>query len=161
MARTTVSNAREHSYPPIPVLRDTNTTGEHIQVVRFDVGVGTAESRVSSSNPLPVTVDGSVTASVSGTVTTQDLRGASATLSNVAGSASSVTLLASNANRIRASIVNDSTATLYVKEDSGAASTSSYSHILFQYDEVIVTDYTGQINGIWSSSTGNARVTEL
>lgn len=86
---------------------------------------------------------------------------ATATLSNVAGSASSVTLLALNTNRLGATIVNDSTAQLYVKFGSTASATS-YVYTLFQFDTLEVPfGYTGIITGIWASATGNARVTEF
>lgn len=81
--------------------------------------------------------------------------------SSVAGSATSVTLLASNTNRLGATIANDSTATLYLKLGA-TASTTSYTVKLVQdaYYEVPF-NYTGIIDGIWGSATGNARITEL
>lgn len=84
-----------------------------------------------------------------------------ATLSNVAGSASSVTLLSANTGRLGATIVNDSTANLYVKFGT-TASTTSYTVLLgaSAYYEVPF-QYTGRIDGIWDSATGNARITEL
>lgn len=84
-----------------------------------------------------------------------------ATLANVAGSASSVTLLASNTDRRGATIQNDSTAILYVKFGS-AASTTSYT-IKMAADSYyeIPFGYTGIITGIWSSATGSARITEM
>lgn len=88
-----------------------------------------------------------------------------ATLSNVAGSASSVTLLAANTSRIGAQVTNDSSALLYIKFGT-TASTTSYTVVLagaasapFSYYEV-PAGYTGRIDGIWASATGNARVTE-
>jgi hypothetical protein len=88
------------------------------------------------------------------------------TLSNVSGSASSVTVLAANTARKGATIVNDSTALLYLKFGS-SASTSSYTVVLagaasapFAYYEVPF-GYTGIITGIWASAAGNARVTEV
>ena len=83
-----------------------------------------------------------------------------ATLSNVSGSASSVTLVASNTDRISAKIYNDSSAVLYVKLGATASSTS-YTYKLYQDDFVVVRDYTGVIDGIWGSATGAARVTEI
>lgn len=87
------------------------------------------------------------------------------TLSNVASSATSVTLLAANAARIGAQITNDSSALLYIKYGT-TASTTSYTVVLagaasapFSYFEV-PAGYTGRIDGIWASATGNARVTE-
>lgn len=92
--------------------------------------------------------------------------GSTGTLTNVAGSASSVTVLAANSGRFGATIVNDSSALLYLKFGS-TASTTSYTVVLagaasapFAYYEVPF-GYTGIITGIWASATGNARVTEV
>lgn len=88
---------------------------------------------------------------------------ATATLANVSGSASSVTLLASNSSRLAAVIVNDSTAILYVKHGS-TASTTSYTYQLQAGDQLelpVNPIYTGIITGIWASATGSARTTEL
>ncbi len=89
-----------------------------------------------------------------------------ATITSIASSTNSVTLLASNANRKGATIVNDSSAILYVKLGT-TASTSSYTVALpasgsssFNYYEVPF-GYTGIIDGIWASANGSARVTEL
>ncbi len=88
-----------------------------------------------------------------------------ATLSNVAGSASSVTLLSANSSRIGAQITNDSSAVLYIKFGT-TASTTSYTVTLagsasapFSYYEV-PAGYTGRIDGIWGSASGNARISE-
>lgn len=84
-----------------------------------------------------------------------------ATLSNVSGSASSVTVLAANTSRLGVVIVNDSTADLYIKFGT-TASTSSFTYHL--YPGQTFSDaggYTGRIDGIWSAANGAARVTEL
>lgn len=104
-----------------------------------------------------ITVDGTV--AVSGTVAVRDAT-ATSTLSNVSGSASSVTLLSANADRVLAVIVNDSTADLYVKFGTTASATS-YSYLLGPADTLEVERYTGRIDGIWTSATGAARVTEV
>jgi hypothetical protein len=80
---------------------------------------------------------------------------------SVAGSASNVTLLASNAARTGAVINNDSTAILYVK-CGATASTTSYTYKLFP-DGVceLPFGYSGIVDGIWASATGNARITEF
>jgi hypothetical protein len=84
-----------------------------------------------------------------------------AALTNVSGSASSVTLLVANVNRKGATIFNDSTASLYVKFGS-TASTTSFTVRLFTNDYYEVpAGYNGIITGIWASATGSARVTEL
>lgn len=91
-----------------------------------------------------------------------------ATLSNVAGSASSVTLLALNTNRLGAVIVNDSTATLYIKYAATASSTSFTYELPGTQNGIPSTlelpaspRWTGIITGIWVSAVGSARCTEL
>ncbi len=100
--------------------------------------------------------------SVAGTVATAELRGATATRTSVASSASSVTLLAANANRKDASVYNDSTANLYIALGTVAASAANFTVLVASggfYE--VAYGYTGQIVGIWASANGNARVTEL
>ncbi len=90
------------------------------------------------------------------------MRGANAANSSVADSATSVTLKAANENRVSLTIVNDSTALLYVLKGSGAASVTAYTYVLDQGGTVTIEDYTGQVNGIWESAAGGAaRVTEV
>lgn len=93
-------------------------------------------------------------------------RAATPTLANVAASASSVTLLAANAARLGAAIVNDSTSILYVKFGSTASATSftvclagSVAGVPAYYE--VPFGYVGIITGIWVSATGAARVTEV
>lgn len=90
-------------------------------------------------------------------------RAATSTLTNVTASASNVTVLALNANRKAATIYNDSTATLYLKWGATASATSFTVLILggSYYELPGPTVYTGILDGIWSSATGAARVTEL
>lgn len=86
------------------------------------------------------------------------------TESNVASSAASVTILASNANRKGALIYNDSTQILFLLlSATGPASSSNYTVQLAsqQFFEVPFPVYTGTILGIWAAANGNARVTEL
>lgn len=93
---------------------------------------------------------------------TKEVRSATGTQSIVAGSATSVTVLASNANRLGASVHNDSTAILYLLlTTGGTASSTVYSVKLIAdaYFEVPF-NYTGDLKGIWASATGNARVME-
>ncbi len=88
--------------------------------------------------------------------------GASATLANVASSATSVTLRAANLGRVGIMIHNDSTQILYVKFGTTASSTSySVKLIADAYYEVPFSAYRGIITGIWASANGSARVTEI
>lgn len=99
--------------------------------------------------------------SIASAINTNIASAASAAISSVASSASNINLLASNANRKMAAIYNDSTATLYVKLGA-TASTSSYTVQLISgaYYELPVPAYSGQIDGIWATANGNARITE-
>lgn len=90
-------------------------------------------------------------------------RGSSASVTAVADSATSGTLLASNSSRVTATITNDSSARLYVRYGAGAATTTDYTFSLAQHETVVVDDYSGQINGIWATdpNDGGARITEV
>lgn len=131
-----------------------------IQVVKLDGG--------SDGNSTPI-VAGQQTASASIPVVLASDQPAipnpsasSATITSVAGSGSSTTLKASNSARKGLIIFNDSSAALYIKFGA-TASTSSFSIKLFPYETYAMDTviYTGIIDGIWDSATGNARVTEL
>lgn len=128
---------------------------------------------VGTDHGLPITVNnanpnGQATTANSSPVTWASnqtpLTSSTATKANVAGSVSSVTILAANNNRKQALIYNDSTALLYLDLTGGTASSSSYSvQVPAQgYFELPPQPiYTGLITGIWSVATGNARVTEF
>lgn len=110
-------------------------------------------TNVLGTNAHPVVITGSVVTSKSST----------GTITSVPGSITSVTLLASNANRISATIFNDAPSgnILYVAL-SASSSTVLYTVKLWpgSYWELPV-DYTGIISGIWTANTGDALVTEL
>lgn len=95
-----------------------------------------------------------------------DAIASTATLSSVNDTNISTTLLAANSARRGATIVNESTSTLYVKFGTTASATS-YTVALppmgttGAYYEVPF-GYTGKIDGIWSAdASGAARITEL
>ena len=102
--------------------------------------------------------------SASGTpipVTQTIVTAGTSTLTNVASSATNVTVLASNTNRRGATIYNDSSSLLYMKLGTTASATS-FTIKLFPYSYWEVPfNYTGEIDGIWASATGAARVDEL
>lgn len=92
-------------------------------------------------------------------------KSATATPTNVPAAITTTTLLAANANRLGGSIVNDSTAILYILLGSGTASATNYSYVVDGKTTVggtfeIPEGWTGAIQGIWATATGNARVTE-
>jgi hypothetical protein len=88
------------------------------------------------------------------------LRPTTATLANVASSATNVTIFAAAGNTRARTVVNDSTAVLYLKYGV-TASTTSYTVQLAAgaYYEFPQPTYAGQVDGIWASANGSARVT--
>lgn len=83
-----------------------------------------------------------------------------ATVASVASSATNVTLFAAAVGVSGRTIYNDSTAVLYVKFGA-TASTGSYTVQIAAngYYEFPAAVYAGQVDGIWASANGNARVT--
>lgn len=129
------------------VMATDDIGGIHFERVKLTLGAdGVNDGDISSANPIPA----------------KEQRAATATLANVAGSATNVTLLASNASRLGAYVFNDSSAALYVKLGA-TASTSSFTVKVAAggYLELPHPCYTGILDGIWDSSTGNARITEV
>ena len=118
----------------------------------------------NTANTTAWKVDGSaVTQPVSGTVTEAVQTVSSATVTQVASSATNVTLQASNASRKGLSIFNDSTQILRVKFGATASATSYTVQIAAggYYEMPVRPTYTGIVDGIWASANGNAYVTEL
>jgi hypothetical protein len=102
---------------------------------------------LASDETVPVTITGSVSS-------------ATATQTSVAGSATSVVLLASNTARKGYTIFNDSTSVLFVSY-AATATTSAYGVKLFPNGCVENNvNYTGVISGIWLVATGAAKMVE-
>lgn len=157
----------------------------------FGSGSDTAAQRASLSNANavardavvstnPVTVGGRASTAVPGAVSADgdsvdvwlDRNGAtiqatrpctSGGPANVAGSASSVTLIALNTGRRGFTIWNDSSAILYVKFGATASTTSCHVKMVADayYESPAGFLYTGVIDGIWASATGSARIGEF
>ncbi len=123
-------------------------------------------SRASTATPTAMSADNDVVPlwlDRNGAQMVHPRPAATATLSNVSGSATSVTLIAANTGRLGLIVVNDSTASLYLKYGS-AATTTSFTYLLqpgatWELPDAVL--YTGIVTGIWSSAVGAARVTEL
>lgn len=89
---------------------------------------------------------------------------ATATVTNVAASATNVTLISSNTSRKGLIIQNDGTGTLYLKLGTTATLTTSFSIKLAPGGvwEAGQPVYNGRVDGIWSATGGNgALITEL
>lgn len=91
----------------------------------------------------------------------KEQRPTTGTPTNVAGSATSVQLLATNTSRLGAYIFNDSSAVMYVKLGTGATTSSYCSKVFPDTGWPVPFGYTGVVEAVWESATGNARVTEL
>lgn len=113
-----------------------------------------------SSNPT-VIVSSAVTVTPSSNVTTQDYPATTGAQTSVAANSSATTILASNANRLGASVYNDSSQILYLLASAGTPSTTSYT-VAMAANSYYETPfhYTGAITGVWASSSGSARVTQ-
>lgn len=86
--------------------------------------------------------------------------GSSAVTTSVNDTNSNVVLLPAKSTRAEAIIYNDSSALLYIKLGQNA-STTDFT-VQLGAGETFITQYSGQIDGIWSAdSTGAARVTEI
>ena len=120
--------------------------GVHYQILKLAYGSLDTATLVTATEGLPV----------------QDDRPATATLANVAASATNVTLRASNTGRMGLTIFNDSTASLYIKFGATASATSFTVFVgPGAYYELPNPVYTGIVDGIWTAAAGNARVTEM
>lgn len=106
--------------------------------------------------------DGSTISSITNPLPTVERISTTATLTNVSASASSVQLLAANANRVGLIIFNDSTSSLYMKFGT-TASTTNFTLKVFQGSsyEMTLPIFTGRIDGVWDVAVGSARITEL
>jgi hypothetical protein len=158
----------------------TEATAQRVTIANDSTGVLSIDDNGGS-----LTVDGTVAATQSGTWNITNISGtislptgaatettvssilgkytaATATLSNVAASATSVTVLALNASRESAIFYNDSTSACYLKFGSTASTSFTYK---LRAAETLIVDgipvYTGIVTGIWDSATGSMRVTEL
>ena len=85
---------------------------------------------------------------------------ASATVTSVTSSASSVTILAANTSRLGMSVYNNSTAILYVKDGATASATDFTVEMAPEDYWEAPYGYTGRLDGIWASANGAALVTE-
>jgi hypothetical protein len=142
------------------LLTDDTGAGGHAQVIKLaQSGDGVASLvGADASNGLDVDVT-----RVQGSVTTAPDTVASATTTQKASSATSITLAASNASRKGLYIFNDSLYVLYVKLGATASTTSYLCQIgpggFWEMPNRPV--YTGVVDGIWATAGGNAYVTEV
>jgi hypothetical protein len=132
------------------IIASDDIGGVKHQRVKVEFGVDGAATEVADSDGARLPV--------------KPQQGSTATRTQVADSATSGTILSSNANRKGGVITNDSSAILYLAYGAVAATTTNYTAKLYQdQTHEILSCYTGTIVGIWDSDPGDggARVTEL
>ena len=166
----------------------TGIVGQNTMANSLPVVIASDQTAVPvSDNGGSITVDGTVAATQSGTwnvtvntalpagtnnigdvdvLTLPDVAiktYSSSSLTNVTSAAVSTSILASNANRRMAIMVNDTDKNAYVKLGTTASTTSfSYKLTPGQTLELPIPVYTGAIDAIWDTSpTGSMRVTEI
>lgn len=139
--------ARYHASPPTRAEGSAGSLEVDINGnlrIAGTITLGEIEVKNDTGNPVPTTESRPTTAAVT----------------SVDDQATSTTLIASNASARERIIQNDSASILYVKFGT-TATVTDYTVKLAQ-DDILNTEYTGRIDGIWSAnSTGAAKITEL
>jgi hypothetical protein len=134
----------------------TNASGEQMQVLV--VGIDGSDSIVPSDAANGLDVD---VTRVGGTVTTKHAGTTGANTTVASTVTTNTTLLAADANRVGATIYNDSTAILYVLLGAGTESTTVYTTQIAAagYYEVPEAFVAMRVSGHWVTANGNARIT--
>lgn len=141
---------------PLPTGASTEATLAGVLTsTNFQARINTLGQK-TAANSTPV-----VLASDQSAIPITNQTSSTATLTNVASSATNVTILASNAGRKGAVVVNDSSKILYIKFGTVATATSYTAQLRAGDMYEVPFGYTGNIDGIWASANGAARVTEL
>src|SRR5436190_2054376 len=116
------------------------------------------------ANPLKVVLtDSSGAVLATFPVTSEPQKAATGAETNVASSATDVTILAANTNRLGFSVFNDSTAILYILLANAVSSATLHTAQVGPgalYAPPAGVLYTGVVKGLWASAAGSARVTE-
>jgi hypothetical protein len=147
----TVAISNPTANPETGLAKDVTLTTRLPAALNADGGLPTHVQNFPATQP------------VSGTVTTTVTRPGTATQTSVASTVTTnTTLLAANANRLGASIYNESTSVLFILLGTGTESTTVYTLQMAAgaYYEV-PNAFTGIIKGHWVTANGSARVTEL
>jgi hypothetical protein len=118
---------------------------QRMKLIHGNDGINNGD--VSSTNPLPVT----------------QIKPTTPTVTSVAASLISGTLIASNTNRKGLIVCNNTDSKIYILFGTGTASSSNFSCFLVSGGIFSLgnTDYTGQLNVISTTTNGTIQVTEL
>jgi hypothetical protein len=122
----------------------------------------TSDTSLTTTTNAANTATGQTASRVAQRQVTQGGTASTATLTNVASSATSVNVVAANSQRIGCIIYNDSIQGLLIKYGATASATSfTYRIGPGETWEMPTPIWVGQIDGIWDAANGNARVTDL
>lgn len=144
------------------VSRSKDRSGVKTQIVALDLAPNAGSEQLMTPGQQVMALSIPVAIASNQTVLpTKEVRAPGYTGTNVAASATNVTLLASNTARLGATVYNDSTATLYLKLGATASATSFTVKMIADSYYETPFNYTGQIDGVWASATGVARIGEL
>ena len=170
---------------PLPVSGSFTPSGtQNVDVVANTIGLATAANQTTGNTslgmiagavsgtemqvdvvtmPNVVIGSGTVTAvtSITNTVTTKEVRSATPSQSSPSVTNASTSILASNANRLGATIYNEGAAICYTKLGATASVTSYTLQIAVGGYYELPFAYTGAVDGITSSGKAQLRVTEL
>jgi hypothetical protein len=135
------------------------TAGAGTNIDTFTMASGDHRQAVVIGDP---SADNVATVKATGALVVDTLPHTTGAATSVAAAAADTTLLASNANRRGATFFNESTATLYLLLANATSSITVYTVQVppYGYYEAPFA-YSGVVKGIWSSATGNVRVTEI
>lgn len=131
----------------------------------WKVVITDASGSIFGTNSSPLWVTGSVSVngvvSVTGSVLTREQPFANSSVTRVAASTGSATILAANGGRRTTVLYNEGAAKAYIKLGSGAT-TTDYTVQLGQGGSFIIPEgYTGIISAIFNTNTGNIQISEL
>ncbi len=148
---------------PIGVLYDGYVYRLQTQTI-LDDAAGHGPVTVKPGNQAAVSSDRALVVAISpnNSFTVSPAKPATSVTSSVAASLSNSVLLPSNATRLGATIYNDSSSSLLYLKLGNAATITDFTIKIFplSYYEVPY-GYTGEINGIWNTASGFARIDEL
>jgi hypothetical protein len=133
------------------VIAADDVGGVKYQIIKITIGALDAAGTL---------IAGDAGTSSAGTQRVVEAGAATGTLTNVASSASNVTILSAAATRRQAILYNDSTQDCYVKFGTTASATS-FTYYMPSLATIEIEKYNGRIDAIWVSANGNMRVTEI
>lgn len=158
-----LSNKRAIIQQAIGVTLSGDITIDNVGVTSSVLPTGASTSALQSATQAAAGSNSSAATGVQGVdggkaITVSPAKATTTTSTNVASSATSVSLLAANSDRKFASFRNDSTAIAYI--EFGATATTSSTYRLDPQGFLSLDNYTGAISCIWASANGFMRVSE-